>query len=119
MAPTGDLYLRVRVRPDRRFRVEGRDVYTDLPVTPWEAALGAEVELPTLTGTARVRVPAGSSSGRKLRLRGEGLPNPGATPGDLYAVVQIHVPKTPTDEERELFERLAQVSRFDPRRRRR
>jgi curved DNA-binding protein len=119
-APTGDLYLRVRVRPDRRFRVEGgRDVYTDLPVTPWEAALGAEVELPTLTGTARVRVPAGSSSGRKLRLRGEGFPNPGATPGDLYAVVQIHVPKTPTDEERELFERLARVSRFDPRRRRR
>ncbi len=117
--PTGDLYLRVRVRPDRRFRVEDRDVYTDLPVTPWEAALGAEVELRTLTGTARVRVPAGSSSGRKLRLRGEGLPNPRGTPGDLYAVVEIHVPKTPTDEERELFERLAQVSRFDPRRGRR
>jgi curved DNA-binding protein len=117
--PTGDLYLRVRVRPDRRFRVEGRDVHTDLPVTPSEAALGAEVELPTLTGTARVRVPAGSSSGRKLRLRGEGVPNPGGTPGDLYAVVQVQVPKTLTDEERQLFERLAQVSRFDPRRGRR
>jgi curved DNA-binding protein len=116
---TGDLYLRLRVRPDRRFRVEGRDVYTDLPVTPWEAALGAEVELPTPTGTARVRVPAGSSSGRRLRLRGEGLPNRGATPGDLYAVIEIHVPKTPTDEERELFERLAQVARFNPRRGRR
>jgi curved DNA-binding protein len=109
----------VRVRPDRRFRVEDRDVYTGLPVTPWEAALGAEVELPTPTGRARVRVPAGSSSGRKLRLRGEGLPNPGATPGDLYAVIEVHVPKTPTDEERELFERLAQVSRFNPRRGRR
>jgi curved DNA-binding protein len=117
--PTGDLYLRVRVRPDRRFRVEGRDVHTDLPVTPWEAALGAEVDVPTLTGTARVRVPAGSSSGRRLRLRGEGLPNPRATPGDLYAVVQVHVPKTLTDEERPLFERLAQVSQFNPRRRHR
>jgi curved DNA-binding protein len=111
--PAGDLFLRVRVRPDKRFRVDGRDVSVDLPVTPWEAALGAEVTVETLDGTARVKVPAGSSSGRKLRLRGQGLGG-----GDLYAVVQIHVPKKLSDRERELFEELAQVSTFDPRRHR-
>jgi curved DNA-binding protein len=112
--PSGDLFLRIRVRPDKRFRVEGRDVYTDLPVTPWEAALGAEVQLRTLTGTARVKVPPGSSSGRRLRLRGEGLGG-----GDLYAVVQIHVPKRLSARERELFEQLSEVSDFNPRRERR
>ena len=111
--PAGDLLLRIRVRSDKRFRVDGRDVYVDLPVTPWEAALGAEVTVETLDGTARVKVPPGSSSARKLRLRGQGLGG-----GDLYAVVQIHVPKTLTDRERELFEELAQVSTFDPRRHR-
>jgi len=112
--PSGDLFLRVRVRPDKRFRVEGRDVYSDLPVTPWEAALGAQVEVRTLRGSAQVKVPPGSSSGRKLRLRGEGLGG-----GDLYAVVQIHVPKQLSAEEREVFERLAEVSDFNPRRSRR
>jgi curved DNA-binding protein len=107
----GDLILRVRLRPHPRFRVEGRDLYTDLPVAPWEAALGASVEVPTLDGTARLRVPAGSSCGRKLRLRGEGLGS-----GDLYATVQIRVPSKLSDRERELFEQLAEVSTFDPRR---
>jgi curved DNA-binding protein len=109
--PAGDLFLRVRVRPDKRFRIDGRDVYVDLPVTPSEAALGAEVTVQTLDGTARVKVPPGSSSGRKLRLRGQGLGG-----GDLYAVVQIHVPKKLSDRERELFDELAQTSNFDPRR---
>jgi curved DNA-binding protein len=108
--PPGDLLMRVRVRPDRRFRVDGADVTTDLPVTPWEAALGARVEVATLDGTARVTVPPGSPSGRKLRLRGQGLGG-----GDLYAVIQIHVPKRLTSEERELFEELAEVSNFNPR----
>jgi len=112
--PSGDLFLRVRVRPDKRFRVDGRNVDTDLRVTPWEAALGAQVEVRTLDGTAEVKVPAGSSSGRKLRLRGQGIAG-----GDLYAVVQIHVPKRLSDEERELFERLAEVSDYNPRRSRR
>jgi curved DNA-binding protein len=111
----GDLFLRVRVKPDRRFRVEGRDLYVDLRVAPWEAALGASVEVPTLDGKARVKVPPGSSSDRRLRLRGKGLPSPRGDPGDLYAVVKIMVPRTPTGEERELFERLASVSSFDPR----
>jgi curved DNA-binding protein len=112
--PSGDLVLRVRVRPDTRFRIEGSDIYTDLPVTPSEAALGARVEVQTPTGTAQVRVPAGSSCGRKLRLRGEGLGG-----GDLYAVVQVRVPKQPSAQERELYERLAEVSDFNPRRSRR
>jgi curved DNA-binding protein len=112
--PSGDLFLRVRLRPDKRFRIEGDRVYTDLLVTPWEAALGAKVEVPTPTGTAQVVVPPGSSSGRRLRLRGEGLGG-----GDLYAVVQIRVPRTLTHEERALFEQLAEVSDFNPRRSRR
>jgi curved DNA-binding protein len=108
--PAGDLFLRVRVKPDRRFRVEGRDLHTDLPVAPWEAALGATVEVPTLDGSSRVKVPPGSSCGRRLRLRGQGLGS-----GDLYARVRIDVPKELAKEERELFERLAEVSSFDPR----
>jgi curved DNA-binding protein len=108
--PPGDLFLRVRVRPHPRFRVEGKDLYTDLPVTPWEAALGATVEVPTLGGTTKVKVPAGSSSGRRLRLRGEGMPG-----GDLYATVKIEVPKKLSRKERSLFEQLAEASDFNPR----
>ncbi|MFD4550521.1 DnaJ C-terminal domain-containing protein [Streptomyces sp. NPDC058466] len=115
-APAGDLYLRVRIKPDGRFRLEGRDIHVVLPVTPWEAALGATVPVPTPGGTAKVTVPAGSSSGRRLRLRGEGMPNPRGQDGDLYAEVRIMVPPEPTARERELFEELAAVSAFDPRR---
>lgn len=114
-APAGDLYLRVRLRPHPRFRREGDDLYLDLPVAPWEAALGATVPVQTLTETAQVRVPAGSSTGRRLRLRGRGLPQRGGGRGDLYATVQVAVPKRLSDEERELFEKLASVSDFDPR----
>jgi curved DNA-binding protein len=114
--PPGELFLRIRLKPHRRFRVEGADLYVDLPVSPWEAALGADVPVPTLDGKARVKVPAGSSSGRKLRLRGQGLPgSPGAQAGDLYAVVTVNVPKKLSRKERELFERLAAVSKFNPR----
>jgi curved DNA-binding protein len=114
----GDLYLRVRLKPHPRFRVRGRDLHVDLPVTPWEAALGAEVPVQTLTSSARVRVPAGSSTGRRLRLRGEGMPDGKGSAGDLYASIAVHVPKKLSKDERELFERLSQVSKFDPRRRR-
>jgi len=115
--PAGDLFLRVRVRPDPRFRLEGRDIYVDLPLAPWEGVLGTTVEVATLDGTSRVKVPPGTSTGRKLRLRGEGFPGPRGGRGDFYAVVEIEVPKRPTAEERELFERLAQVSKFNPRER--
>jgi curved DNA-binding protein len=113
---SGDLFLRVRLKPHPRFRVQGRDLSVDLAVSPWEAALGADVSVPTLDGSARVKVPAGSSSGRRLRLRGQGLPGGGGSAGDLYAVVMIHVPKKLTRRERELFEKLASTSKFDPRR---
>ena len=116
--PPGDLFLRVRIRPHPRFRLDGKDVLVDLPVAPWEAVLGAEVEVPAPRGSVRLRVPPGSSSGRRMRLRGEGMPDPQGDDGDLYAVVKIVVPRRSTREERELFERLAEVSRFDPRRER-
>ena len=113
--PPGDLYLRVRIKPHPRFRVQGRDLYVDLPVAPWEAALGAEVPVPTLSGNVTMKVPAGSSTGRRLRLRGQGLPSPDGSAGDLYAVLAVHVPKRLTKKERELFEELAAASKFDPR----
>ena len=117
--PRGDLFLRVRLKPHPRFRVDGRDLFTDLSVTAPEAALGADVELQTLTGeTTRVRVPPGSSCGRKLRLRGQGMPGPRGDAGDLYANVKIEVPKQLSPEERAAFERLAEVSMFNPRERR-
>ncbi len=116
-APAGDLYLRVRIQPHPRFRLDGRDVYVQLPVTPWEAALGAAVPVPTLSGgTAKVTVPAGSSSGRRLRLRGEGMPNPRGADGNLYAELRVMVPPKLSDRERELFEELAATSSYDPRR---
>lgn len=113
--PAGDLYLLVRLKPHRRFRREGDDLQVDLRVTPWEAALGATVPVRTLSGTAQVRVPAGSSSGRRLRLRGRGLPTRDGGRGNLYATLQVAIPKELSDEERELFEKLASISRFDPR----
>jgi curved DNA-binding protein len=114
----GDLYLRVRIEPHGRFRVDGRDLTVDLPLAPWEAALGASVTVDTPGGSATVKVPPGSSSGRRLRLRKRGMPNPRGEPGDLFAEVRIMVPKTLTDEERRLFDELAKTSTFDPRKRR-
>jgi curved DNA-binding protein len=114
--PAGDLYLSVHIRANRRYRLNGRDITADLPLTPWEAALGANVTVRTPGGEAKVNVPAGSSSGRRLRLRGQGMPNPRGTPGDFYAEVRVAVPDHLSDRERQLFEELAQVSTFDPRR---
>ncbi len=114
--PRGDLYLIVRLAPHPRYRIEGRDLGVDLPVAPWEAALGANVGVDTPGGRVQVRVPAGSSSGRRLRLRGRGMPNPKGAAGDLYAEVKIVVPARATPQERELWQRLAQTATFDPRR---
>lgn len=113
--PPGDLYLLVRLKPHPRFRRQGDDLHVDLRVAPWEAALGATVPVVTLTGTSQVRLPAGSSSGRRLRLRGRGLPTAAHGHGDLYATVQIALPKHLSEQERDLFEQLAGVSNFDPR----
>jgi curved DNA-binding protein len=117
-AGAGDLYLVVRILPHPRYRVEGRDMYVELPLAPWEAALGASVAFDTPGGEAKVRVPAGTSSGRRLRLRGRGMPNPGGRNGDLYAEVRIMVPSQLSEDERRLFEELAATSTFDPRRQR-
>jgi curved DNA-binding protein len=114
--PSGDLLLRVRLRPHPRLRLVDRDLEVDLPVAPWEAALGATVPVTTLEGSANVKVPPGSSSGRRLRLKGQGWPGRKGEPaGDLYAIVKIVVQKKLTREEREAYERLAEVSDFDPR----
>jgi curved DNA-binding protein len=111
----GDLYLVVRLASHHRYRVDGRDLTVELPISPWEAALGATVPVETPAGPAQVNVPAGSSTGRKLRLRGRGLPNPRGTAGDLYAEVRVMVPQQLSRAERKLFEQLAKESHFDPR----
>jgi curved DNA-binding protein len=111
----GDLYLIVSIRPDSRYRVEGRDILMRLPLAPWEAALGTTVPLETPGGETKVKVPPGTSSGRRLRLRGRGLPNPRGRPGDLFAEVQITVPPRLSAEEQRLFEQLGATSTFDPR----
>jgi curved DNA-binding protein len=116
--PAGDIYLTVRIQPHPRYRLDGRTITVDLPVTPWEAALGAKIPVESPGGEHKVTVPPGSSSGRRLRLKGQGLPNPRGAPGDLYAEVNIMVPKRLSDGERELFEQLGRVSDFDPRRHR-
>jgi curved DNA-binding protein len=102
----------VQLRPHPTFRLEGTDLYTTLPLTPWEAALGTEVKLATLNGTVTVTVPRGSSSGRILRLRGKGFPDSRSGPGDLYAEIEIVVPEQPSTQERHAYEELARVSPF-------
>jgi len=113
----GDLYLIVAIRPHPRYRVEGRDIHMRLPLAPWEAALGTTVAVDTPGGEAKIKVPGGTSSGRRLRLRGRGLPNPRGTAGDLFAEVRVMVPERLSRDERRLFEELAAASSFDPRRR--
>lgn len=112
----GDLYVHVRIAPDPTFSLHGRDVTVRLEVAPWEAALGATVPVRTPTGDAKVQMPAGTSSGKRLRLRGRGLPNPKGDPGDLFAEVSITVPVELDDAQRAAFEELAGAfSGYDPR----
>jgi len=112
----GDLYLDISFKPHRLYRATGHDLFVDLPLAPWEAALGAAVEVPTPAGAVNLKVPAGTSSGQKLRLSGRGLPKPRGGAGDLYAVAQIVVPPQVTERERELFSSLKEASSFEPRR---
>lgn len=114
-APPGDLYLTVEFEPHNRFRVDGRDLNVDLAVAPWEAALGAKISLQTLSGELSISIPPGTTGGQKLRLKGKGIPNPRGEDGDLYAHIRIATPKTLTKAEREAWEELAKVSKFDPR----
>ncbi len=111
----GDLYLDISLKLHRLYRATGHDLYVDLPLAPWEAALGAAVEVPTPGGAVSLKVPAGTSSGQKLRLAGRGLPRPRGTAGDLYAVAQIVVAPQASERERELYSSLKEASGFDPR----
>ena len=112
--PAGDLYLEIEFEPDARHRIEGRDVTQTVLVAPWEAALGASIEVPTLAGRIEVTVPAGSNNGRKLRLKGRGIP--GDPPGDLYLELELAVPPATSEKARELYRAMArEFSSFNPR----
>jgi curved DNA-binding protein len=114
-ARDGDLYLNIALHPHSLFRPTGHDLYLDLPLAPWEAALGATVEVPTLDGAVNLKVPPGTTAGRKLRIGKKGLPKPAGGEGDLYAIVQIVNPTVLSEREKELFTQLAESSHFDPR----
>nr|WP_314631219.1 DnaJ C-terminal domain-containing protein [uncultured Noviherbaspirillum sp.] len=113
--PAGDLYVVMKVLPHPLYRVSGRDLYMDLPLTPSEAVLGGTIEVPTLRGRVALKVAAGTAAGRQLRLAKRGLPGGDGDYGDLYAVVRIDVPKSPNERERALYAELAEASAFDPR----
>jgi curved DNA-binding protein len=114
-ASDGDLYVNIQLRPHDLFRVSGHDLYLELPVAPWEAALGAEVQIPTLDGRVSVKIPPGSRAGQKLRVRGKGLPRPSGGEGDLYAVLQVVTPSVLSEREKQLYRDLQQASSFNPR----
>lgn len=113
--PAGDLFLRVRFRRDERFSPDGHNLRMSLKIAPWEAALGTDVQIPTLDGDVKMKVPAGVQSGQVLRLREKGLVNRKGNAGDLLATVQIVVPKKLSEKETELFEELSKESKFEPR----
>ncbi|HXZ96441.1 MAG TPA: DnaJ C-terminal domain-containing protein [Burkholderiales bacterium] len=111
----GDLYITIVLHPHPLFRVSGHDLYIDLPLAPWEAVLGASVEVPTLGGPIRLKVKPGTRAGQHLRLLGRGLPKPRTGEGDLFAIVQIAVPTVLSEHERALYKQLADSSTFNPR----
>ena len=113
--PRGDLYLRVRFASHPDYRVEGGDLYYDLDLAPWEAALGAKVSVPLLSGSLSIKIPPGTQNGQRLRLKGRGLPGRGGESGDLYVVARIQMPKEISDPEKALWEKLARESHFNPR----
>lgn len=113
--PAGDLYLNVKLKPHPLFRASGHDLYLELPLAPWEAVLGAQVEVPTLDGRISVTVKPGARAGQKLRVPGRGLPGPRGANGDLYCVLAIVTPPAPGEREKALYRELAAASQFDPR----
>lgn len=113
--PAGDLYLHVRLAQHSDLRVRGTDLYHDLELAPWEAVLGSTVSVPTLDGSVSLKVSPGAIPGQKLRVRGKGLPKGDGTRGDLYAVIALQIPAQVTAEERALWEKLADISTFNPR----
>lgn len=113
-APAGDLYLEIEIEPNPLYSLKGNDVYITLPVTPWEAALGAEIKIPTLGGPVGLKLAPNSQSGQKLRLKGRGMPAK-PTPGDQYAIVQIDTPPANTEEQKAIYKKMAELMPLNPR----
>jgi curved DNA-binding protein len=111
--PRGDLYIEVAFHPHRLFKTDKKDILLELPITPWEAALGATVPVPTLGGRVEMKIPAGSQSGQKLRLKNKGLP--GATAGDQFVVLKVVVPRADSEAAKEIYEKMAAVMPMNPR----
>lgn len=112
-APNGDLYIELKIAPHNAFEVNGKDIYISLPITPWEAALGATVQVPVLAGTVEMKIPAGAQGGSTLRLKGKGLP--GKPAGDQYVVLKIVTPKANTAEQKKMYKKMAEAFDFDAR----
>ena len=113
--PPGDLYLAIQLEPHPLFKVVGHDLYLEVPITPWEAVLGGEIEIPALDGRVKVSVKPGARGGQKLRLAGKGLPTRKGGAGDLYGVLQVVTPSVVSEAERDLYRQLAERSDFHPR----
>jgi curved DNA-binding protein len=111
--PSGDLFLRVHLLPHPTFKVQGKDISVELPVTPWEAALGETIRVPTLSGSVDLRIPKGSQSGRRLRLKGKGLH--GTPAGDQYVVLRIVTPEAETPAHEEIYRKMAETMPMNPR----
>lgn len=111
--PAGDLYLNVHLEPHALYEIKNQDLYLTLPITPWEAALGAQIQVPTLTGPVDLKIPANSQGGQKLRLKGRGLS--GKTAGDLYILLKIMIPKAHDEAAKKLYQDMANTMPFNPR----
>lgn len=113
--PAGDLFLEIHIKPHALYQLDGKDIFLTLPVAPWEAALGAKVQVPTLGGRVDLAIPSGARSGQKLRLKGRGLPVPGEAPGDQFVVLQIVTPPADSAAKKALYARMAEEMPFNPR----
>jgi curved DNA-binding protein len=113
--PAGDLYLRVRLAKHPDFQVQDHNLIYEADLAPWEAVLGTEISVPTMTGRVNIKIPSGTQGGQKLRVRGRGLPNREGGNGDLIVVAKLELPAKVTDAERKLWEQLSHESKFNPR----
>jgi len=111
--PSGDLYLEIEFKPHKLYKVDGKDIYLDVPLAPWEAALGTQLEVPTPSGKVEMKIPENTRSGSKMRLKGRGIPAREA--GDLYVITKIVLPEADTDDKRELYHQMQQTMGFNPR----
>ena len=111
----GDLYIKLKIKPHSIFTVSGDDITAEVPISPWEAVLGATIDAPTIEGKAEVKIPAGAQGGQRLRLRGQGLNKRAGGRGDQYVKLKVVVPTHPTDREQQLYRELSEASNFNPR----